>query len=616
MTRPPEPTAARAPDPSGAAAFEDLPTPVWETTGPDHRVGTANRAARELVGGPSPLGRPLHRALPGLDADALARVAAVRAGGAPERVVWVIDLDGRRAVLEADLVPVARPGPDGAGVLVQAREVDGPGSDRAATRTAQQALLPGTLPVLPGFELAGRYVPGAVATGGDWFDVVVTDDGAVVLQTGDVVGDGPAAAAAMASLRAVLRTALAEGTGLADALALLDRAAGRDADGRGAAVCVVVLDPTTGAFAHARCGHPAPAVRGVDGALRLLDAGGAPPLGLDAAPPVVDHDRLEPGETLLLHTRGLLARTGALPAALPVPAPGAHGPRAAGPADAVSDALLGALLPRPLDGDVALLAAHRRDEPVRELLLAMPADVGRLGDLRERLTAWLDALDVAVETLTALPLVVTELASNAVEHAYADVDAPGEVRVSVVLERTGDVRVVVEDDGRWRPDPGPGPDRHAGGLGLVVVHELARTVDIDTGSSGTRVTAVCAARRPAVVSRGAVPALRIVGDPLTLHDRPGTPPAVVVAGPVDTATVAQLRAAVLRVSAGGTRPVVVDLTAATVLSSAGVRLLHETTGFPVPPQVVAPGGTPSGEVLRMTGFTRRPDTGGRSGART
>lgn len=608
--------AAPGPDPSGAAAFEDLPTPVWETAGADHRVLAANRAARGLVGGPTPLGRPLHRALPGLDADALARVTAVRAGGAPERAVWVIDLDGRRAVLEADLVRVDRPGPDGPGVLVQAREVDGPGSDRAATRTAQQALLPGTLPVLPGFELAGRYVPGAVATGGDWFDVVVTDGGDVVLHTGDVVGDGPAAAAAMASLRAVLRTALAEGAELPDALALLDRAAARDVDGRGAAVCVVVLDPDTGAFALARCGHPAPAVRAPGGALRLLDAGGAPPLGLGAAAPVVAHDRLEPGETLLLHTRGLLARAGALPAALPVPVPGAHGPRTAGPADAVSDALLGAMLARPLDGDVALLAAHRRDAPVEDIRLAMPADVGLLGDLRERLSAWLDSLDVAVETLTALPLVVTELVSNAVEHAYAGADAPGEVRVSVVLDRTGDVRVVVEDDGRWRPAPGPDPDRHAGGLGLVVVHELARTVDIDTGPSGTRVTAVCAARRPAVVSRGAVPALRIVGDPLELHDRPGTPPAVVVTGPVDTATVAQLRAAVLRVSAGGTRPVVVDLTAATVLSSAGVRLLHETTGFPVPPLVVAPGGTPSGEVLRMTRFTRPPDTGGRPGVRT
>jgi serine phosphatase RsbU (regulator of sigma subunit) len=173
-------------------------------------------------------------------------------------VVWVIDLDGRRAALEADLVRVDRPGPDGPGVLVQAREVDGPGSDRAATRTAQQALLPGTLPVLPGFELAGRYVPGAVATGGDWFDVVVTDGGDVVLHTGDVVGDGPAAAAAMASLRAVLRTALAEGAELSDALVLLDRAAARDVDGRGAAVCVVVLDPDTGAFTHARVRAPGP----------------------------------------------------------------------------------------------------------------------------------------------------------------------------------------------------------------------------------------------------------------------------------------------------------------------------------------------------------------------
>jgi len=46
------------------------------------------------------------------------------------------------------------------------------------------------------------------------------------------------------------------------------------------------------------------------------------------------------------------------------------------------------------------------------------------------------------------------------------------------------VRVVIEDTGRWSPQE----DRPDRGLGLQLMRTLMSSVEIDTGSGGTRVT--------------------------------------------------------------------------------------------------------------------------------
>ena len=54
--------------------------------------------------------------------------------------------------------------------------------------------------------LAAHYVPGAegAQAGGDWYDVVELEGGRVAIAVGDVVGQGPAAAAVMGQLRSAL----------------------------------------------------------------------------------------------------------------------------------------------------------------------------------------------------------------------------------------------------------------------------------------------------------------------------------------------------------------------------------------------------------------------------
>ncbi len=74
--------------------------------------------------------------------------------------------------------------------------------DRA--REIQRALLPKTLPQLPGLQLAGAWQPARVV-GGDYFDVIRLDSKRLGVCIGDVAGKGISAALLMANLQASFR---------------------------------------------------------------------------------------------------------------------------------------------------------------------------------------------------------------------------------------------------------------------------------------------------------------------------------------------------------------------------------------------------------------------------
>ena len=89
--------------------------------------------------------------------------------------------------------------------------------------TLQQALLPESLPRADGLELAVRYLPAAdgTAAGGDFYDAVELPGGRLGIAVGDIVGHGPAAAAAMGQLRSALRAYALEGRPPARVMQLL-----------------------------------------------------------------------------------------------------------------------------------------------------------------------------------------------------------------------------------------------------------------------------------------------------------------------------------------------------------------------------------------------------------
>lgn len=182
----------------------------------------------------------------------------------------------------------------------------------------QRALLPSSLQVSGGLEVAARYEASdaRLDVGGDFYDAFDLPDGRVAVVIGDVQGHSLRAATVMAEVRVTLRAYLREGHDARHALNLLNDALRSDHP-EYATVCVCVLDPRTGAVEITDAGHlPALVVRADGTVLQVKE--GSRLLGLpnpDGRP--VHQDVLQHGDLLVLVTDGLVERRGAsLPDAL------------------------------------------------------------------------------------------------------------------------------------------------------------------------------------------------------------------------------------------------------------------------------------------------------------
>ncbi|MBV2152614.1 SpoIIE family protein phosphatase [Kitasatospora sp. SUK 42] len=173
----------------------------------------------------------------------------------------------------------------------------------------QRAMLPRTLPRLPGVASAARYLPSTegMQIGGDWYDLLRLPDGRIGLVIGDVQGHNAEATAVMGQLRSGLRAYATDGHDPAATLARTSRLLA-ELDTELFATCLyLTLDPADGSLTAARAGHPAPVRITVDAAAVELDLPGGPPLGVDPGQPYpLAVDRLEGGETLLVYTDGLV----------------------------------------------------------------------------------------------------------------------------------------------------------------------------------------------------------------------------------------------------------------------------------------------------------------------
>ena len=184
----------------------------------------------------------------------------------------------------------------------------------------QRALLPGTLPDIPGVSVAVSYEAYDFA-GGDYYNLhpLGVDglgeggaDGRWGLMVADVSGHGVAAAVVMAMLQAVLMTLPMACQGDPGAVwGYLNRhlCAKRI---RQTFVTGVVLgfNPQTRLLTYSRAGHPPGLVRrgvGADAEVFVLDAVGSVPLGvLDGESFDSGTFQMEPGDTLVLFTDGIV----------------------------------------------------------------------------------------------------------------------------------------------------------------------------------------------------------------------------------------------------------------------------------------------------------------------
>ncbi|MFF0484758.1 SpoIIE family protein phosphatase [Streptomyces sp. NPDC004435] len=181
----------------------------------------------------------------------------------------------------------------------------------------QQAMLPRRIADVPGAQIAVRYRSARLGRdiGGDWYDVIPLPGGRVGAVIGDVQGHDTHAAAVMGQLRIVLRAYAAEGhtpaTVMARASVFL-----HELDTERFATCTYAeADPGTGVVQVVRAGHVDPLVREADGSSRRVPVEGGLPLGLSAEFGRLDYPvttlELDPGQTLMLYTDGLVEKPGA-----------------------------------------------------------------------------------------------------------------------------------------------------------------------------------------------------------------------------------------------------------------------------------------------------------------
>lgn len=511
----------------------------------------------------------------------------------------------------------------------------GPLGDRALLEEMQTALLPANVPLLPEVEVAAAFLlagqdPTAQLAGGDWFDAFPLGAGRLALVAGDVVGHGVVAAATMAQLRAVLRDRLVAGAGLEEAMVALDAFACGLPAAHGTTACVLVLDMASGRLEYHTAGHPPPLLVGTDGSTRYLPTTGSGPLATGSSIHVLD-DMLAPDEVALLYSDGIIERPGRTPTRATLEL-----------ARTAGDIVSGVVLPEDHEptverlcrlgiervtqtsghrDDISLLAAQRRRR-TPDLALELDLTPAAVARARRGLAAWLDALRATTNDRLALQHAVGELVTNVIEHAFCEFAAPEGTTMTVraTLLETGVAEVTVTDTGRWRHAP-PAADR---GRGLALAAGIVDDLLVRREAGGTTATVRHRLERPASLTlRSGSPGPRwtdATGATVAAGGDAGA--LLVVSGLLDDDAARRLDTDLRRATCGGTRSLVLDLSAVELLSSAAVQVLsrnarrcerhEERLSF------VAPPGTPAHHVLVLVGFDRRlaarPTGGGTDGS--
>lgn len=177
----------------------------------------------------------------------------------------------------------------------------------------QSALLPHTLPRVPGLRIAARYLPAArgLGIGGDFYDLIRLDRRTAAATIGDVQGHNVDAAALMGQVRTAVHAHATVGAPPDDVLARTNRLL-TDLDPGLFTSCVYVhFDLATHRACLAVAGHPPPLVRHADGSVEVLRT---PPGLLLGIEPDSVYSALEfplpPGCVLVLYTDGLVEAPG------------------------------------------------------------------------------------------------------------------------------------------------------------------------------------------------------------------------------------------------------------------------------------------------------------------
>jgi serine phosphatase RsbU (regulator of sigma subunit)/anti-sigma regulatory factor (Ser/Thr protein kinase) len=381
-------------------------------------------------------------------------------------------------------------------------------TERELSLGLQRTMMPQLGPEIPGMAVAARYVPtgGGLQVGGDWYDVIPLPSGRTALVIGDVQGHDVRAAGLMGQLRIALRAYASEGhrpdAVLSRASRFLHGITGTYAEGdysspRFATCLYLEVDPATGLVEIARAGHPEPAVRTSDGTVLLRPTEGGLPLGID---PDADYPTtrfvLEPGETLMICTDGLLETGGhdldtgwarlrgvleehtgeSLEDLADSLVQAVHGPS--------SHYTTGPLADRRED-DIALVLLCREGQPTRRaprrtsmaVAQTQPERIAAARQhLRELLHDWKDT-----EQIDSAVLMVSEMVTNVLVHTDGNALIVAEVAHGDAARR---LRVEVTDTSDELPHRRRPGEMASSGRGLLLMEMLAANWGVDPRGEG------------------------------------------------------------------------------------------------------------------------------------
>ncbi len=185
---------------------------------------------------------------------------------------------------------------------------------RQLATTLQATLLPPALANVPGLDVAAHYHIASIdEVGGDFYDLFPLAAGTWGLFLGDVCGKGAEAAAVTSLARYTLRAAAVYDPDPAAVLKNLNTVLDHEYNGADPRFCTVIFglltpDGGQGGFriTLASGGHPPALLLRADGTADYLPTPGGQLIGvLPDAHIATTTFRLDPGDTLLLHTDGL-----------------------------------------------------------------------------------------------------------------------------------------------------------------------------------------------------------------------------------------------------------------------------------------------------------------------
>ncbi|MEU4558085.1 SpoIIE family protein phosphatase [Actinoplanes sp. NPDC023936] len=355
----------------------------------------------------------------------------------------------------------------------------------------QRSMLPEHLPELDTFRIAARYDVGVDgnAAGGDFYDAFRLVDGRLAMVLGDVAGHDVRAAAVMGQVRAALRALALTDPAPPSVLAGLDRLVGSlGAESRNEEIFVTVvygvLDPTDGTITLASAGHPPPVLRraghgGERATAELVKVPPGAPLGLGGRWQTGSL-RLEPGDTILMFSDGVVERRGRpLNDGLDALVAAAAGSASGDPRNMCS--LATAAVEGTTDDDVAVLAVEHALAMSRSATMQVAAEPTGPSRVRQWMSTRLREWQVPEAVIGAAILCTSELTTNALLHA----GTPAQVHIDLNAER---LLVSVADTGTRGSVIRARADTMASrGRGLGLIEELSDSWGTDPTVRGSTV---------------------------------------------------------------------------------------------------------------------------------